>query len=230
MGCGSATLPAPAPEAAGADAGLGRRAAAPLEDASGQDSGTPPAPRPPRSVASFADGERGTVRPGYSCKYDGGDSEVKEVWGDTVSLVQAGDGRPVNADLVLVRERRYITSAEGPGTVTVRESQYHRGSDRQRSVCQSRKTGSPPTAAVRRIWRESLRPRRDLKPRYLRERVDRAFFRPAWNLSETPRSMKLRDRPSQIRLKSEGFVHTVFLILSNLKATGFWTGSSGLLA
>ena len=76
---------------------------------------------------------------------------------------------------------------------------------------------------------ENVGIRRDLNPRYRRERANRAFFRPAWNLSEIPRSMKLRDRPWQIRLKSEGFVHAVFLILSNLKATALGRENAGYL-
>jgi hypothetical protein len=51
------------------------------------------------------------------CKHNGGDCEITKVWDDgSVSLVPAGDGMPVNANLVPVRELRYLRCAEGRAT------------------------------------------------------------------------------------------------------------------
>jgi hypothetical protein len=71
-------------------------------------------PRPRRTVPSFEDDERGTVKPGYVCKYHGVDCRIVEVWDDgTVSLVRFGAGSAVNSNPAPIRELRFIDSPEG---------------------------------------------------------------------------------------------------------------------
>jgi len=76
--------------------------------------GAGPTPGQPRSVKSFTDEDRGTVKSGYFCKYNGDDCEIRQVWDDgTVILVQASDGRAVSDNHIPIAELRYITAAEG---------------------------------------------------------------------------------------------------------------------
>jgi hypothetical protein len=72
-----------------------------------QTSETAPTTQPRRSV-ELVTVEGKTVKPGYTCKYQGIDWKVMQVWNDeTVSLERLQDGKPVSADAIPASSIRY---------------------------------------------------------------------------------------------------------------------------
>jgi len=94
----------------------------------------PSAPTKRRSVKSMtvnegSDDER-TVEKGCTCKYDGADCEITEVFSDgTALLLRASDGTAVAGDPVPIRELRFI--AGRPNTALKRSKSHEQKADGQ---------------------------------------------------------------------------------------------------
>lgn len=96
------------------NSGVGEGGGIPSEtsppDRSEQANETAPAAQPPRTVGLLTvDGV--TVEPGYTCKYNGINCRITQVWGGEdggVSLVRMDDERMVGVDPVPVRDLRFI--------------------------------------------------------------------------------------------------------------------------